>query len=111
MKPARRRPRRLNHKNAPLIRNLRAPGLCAEWRGHKIPPLRDLREGGLDRQRLGSRPVSAQRVCGPLRLDPMRRVEVVALLEHVEGEVREDVGRSLGHPAVVSGLLWPPSAK
>jgi hypothetical protein len=49
MKPARRRPRRLNHKNAPLIRNLRAPGLCAEWRGHKIPPCatcgRDERSG------------------------------------------------------------------
>src|SRR5206468_239185 len=56
-----------------------------------------------------SRPVSSQRTRGPLGLDPVWRIEVMALLEHVEGEVGEDLARSVGHPPVVVGVA--PAAK
>jgi hypothetical protein len=57
----------------------------------------------------GSRPVSPQRLRGTLGLDPVRWVEMVALLEHVEREVAEDLARSVGHPAVVVRVA--PTAK
>ena len=40
---------------------------------------------------LGSAPVSAKRVSEPFRLDAVGRVEVMALLEHLELEVRKDL--------------------
>jgi hypothetical protein len=49
--------------------------------------------------------MSPQRPRGALRLNPVRRVEVVALVEYVEREVREDRARSLGHPRVRGDLL------
>ena len=40
----------------------------------------------------GSTPECPQRIRDSFRLDPMRWVEVVTILEHVELEVREDPG-------------------
>jgi hypothetical protein len=50
---------------------------------------------------VGSCPVSAQRLCGALGLNPVRCVEVVALVEDVEGEIGEDRARPFGHLTVV----------
>ncbi len=62
------------------------------------------RSGALMRSALGSCPVSPQRPCGALRLNPVRWVKVVTLVEYLESEMREDRARSLGHPAVVIGV-------
>jgi hypothetical protein len=39
--------------------------------------------------------------CGAFGFDPMRRVKVVALLEHFEREVTKDFARSLGLARIV----------
>ena len=49
----------------------------------------------------GSCPVSPQRPRSALGLNPVRRVEVVAFVEYLESEIREDRAGSLGHRAEV----------
>jgi len=50
-------------------------------------------------------------MCESFRFDAVGRVEVVALFEHFEVEVRKDVAQSGRDGAVSSGLLSPPRAK
>ena len=45
-----------------------------------------------------------QRPCGALGLDPMWRIEMVALFEHVKREVGEHPTRSCGHATEVVGV-------
>jgi hypothetical protein len=63
------------------------------------------------RSPVGARPVSSQRSRGALGLDPVRGVEVVALLEYLEREVRKDLSRPLTHPRVVVGVAPPAEGK
>src|SRR6266511_6434945 len=46
-------------------------------------------------------PVVAERRSEPSRFDPVRRVEMVAVIEDVEREVREDAGEARGDPGKV----------
>ena len=50
---------------------------------------------------LGTLQEREQRVGEPLRLDPVRRVEVMALRKGLDREVREDLAQPVGHPAEV----------
>src|SRR5207302_6687606 len=46
-------------------------------------------------------PVGAQQCRRALGLDPVRGIEMMALLEHLECEVREDPSCAFSHPPVV----------
>jgi hypothetical protein len=49
---------------------------------------------------LGSRPQGPERRSDAGRLDPMRRVEVMTILETLDREIRKDHSQAVGHPAV-----------
>ena len=54
--------------------------------------------------RLGAPPERAQGICESFRFDAVGRVEMVALFEHFEVEVRKDVAQSGRDGAVLVGV-------
>src|SRR5207244_8269148 len=56
---------------------------------------------------IGARPECSQRVCEPLGFDPMRRVEVVSLLEYLELEVLEDTAEPGCDRRILVGIAQP----